>query len=181
MRFRKAAILLSTVVVILALGFYALRYRRYAYAAAWHCFHSNNVKVGEHQFTIPTVWWVEKKNAGRISVVRACKSTALVYPEIEVDPVSEEAVVATDDEQSRRLQEVVSTLNLHSQPGFTASFGVVKSKVFVWSCVRMEETILGRNFSTQLICHASRIPYSLDYQGPPEREAEAKSIFASFQ
>jgi hypothetical protein len=182
MKFRKTVISLCLVVVILALGVFALRYRRYAHAAAWHCFHSANVRFGVHEIQIPKLWWVgNTDNAGRISILRACKSTAFIEPEIEVAPVSPGEVAENDAEQSRLEQAVVSRINRDPQPGWTYSSMSFKARGSVWFCVKDQQTVLGRNFSTDLTCYASRIPYSLHYQGPPEQEEEAKLIFASFQ
>ena len=182
MKSRKTLISLCLVVVVLALGVFALRYRRYAHAAAWHCFHSAHVKFGVHEIQIPKLWWVEKSdNAGRLSILRACKSTSFIDPEIEVAPVSPGEVAENDSEQSRLVQAVVSRMNRDPQTGWTHSSLVLNAKGFVWYCTKDQQTILRRNFSTTLKCNAPRIPYSLYYQGPPEQEDEAKRIFASFQ
>lgn len=140
------------------------------------------MRFGVHEIQIPKLWWVGKTdNAGRISILRACKSTAFIEPEIEVAPVSPGEIAANDAEQSRLEQAVVSDRNRDSQSGWTYSSMSLKARDSVWFCIRDQQTILGRNFSTGLTCYASRIPYSLHYQGPPEQEREAKLIFASFQ
>lgn len=182
MKFRKTVISLCLVVVILAFGVSALRYRRYAYAATWHCFHPADMKFGVHEIQIPKLWWVGKTdNAGRLSILRACKSTAFIDPEIEVAPAGPGEVAENDAEQSRLVQAVVSRMNRDPQTGWTHSSLVLSTKSFVWYCIKDQQTVLGRNFSTDLLCYAPRIPYSLYYQGPPEQEGEAKLIFTSFQ
>jgi hypothetical protein len=182
MKSRKTLISLCLVVVILALGVFDLRYRRYAHAAAWHCFHSANVRFGVHEVQIPKLWWVgNTDNAGRFSILRAYKSTAFIDPEIELAPVGPGEVAKNDAEQSRLEQAVVSDRNRDSQPGWTYSSISLKAKGSVWYCIKGQQTILGRSFATDLLCYAPRIPYSLHYQGPPDQEGEAKLIFASFQ
>ncbi len=182
MKSRKTLISLCLVVVILALGAFALRYRRYAHAAAWHCFHSANVRFGVHEIQIPKLWWVgNTDNAGRLSILRACKSTAFIDPEIEVAPAGPGEVAENDAEQSRLEQAVVSDRNRDPQPGWTYSSISLKARGSVWYCIKGQQTILGRSFATDLLCYAPRIPYSLHYQGPPEQEGEAKLIFASFR
>jgi hypothetical protein len=182
MKSRKTLISLCMVVVILALGVFALRYRRYAHAAVWHCFHSDNVRFGVHEIQIPKQWWVEKTdNACRISIQRACKSTASINSEIEVAPAGPGEVAENDAEQSRLEQAVVSRINRDPQPGWAYSSVSLKARSSVWFCIKDQQTVLGRSFATDLLCYAPRIPYSLHYQGPPEQEGEAKLIFASFQ
>jgi hypothetical protein len=179
---RKTLISLCLVVVILVLGAFALRYRQYAHAAAWHCLHPATIKFGAHEIEIPRLWWAGKTdNAGRISILRACKSSVLIDPEIEVAPVSPGEVAENDSEQSRLVQAVVSDRNRNAQAGWAYSSMNLKTKSFVWYCTKDQQTILGHNFSTTLKCNAPRIPYSLHYQGPPEQESEAELIFASFQ
>jgi len=182
MKSRKTLISLCLVVVILAFGAFALRYRRYACAAAWHCFHSANIRFGVHGIEISRLWWAGKAdNAGRFSIQRACKSTAFIDPEIEVAPVGSGEVAENDAEQSRRLQAAVSLMNRDPEAGWTHSSLVINAKGLVWYCTRDQMSVLDRQFSTTLKCNAPRIPYSLYYQGPPEQEEEAKLIFASFQ
>jgi hypothetical protein len=170
------------IIVISIFVLFASQYREYAFAQVWHYRHGDSVKFGMNEIEIPRLWWVTKNdNAGRISIQRACKSTAYIDSEIEVAPVGPGEVAENDDEQSRLEHAVVLRNNRDSQTGWTYSSISLKARGSVWYCTKDQQTVLGRSFATDLLCHAPRIPYSLHYQGPPDQEGEAKLIFASSQ
>ncbi len=182
MKLRKTLVSLCMVVVILTLGVFAFRYRQYAQAAAWHCSHSANLNFGAHGINIPRLWWVAKTdNAGRVSIRRASKSSASIEPEIEIAPVIPGDLPEDDSGLSRLEEAIVSERKRDSTAGWTYSSVSLKAQASVWHCIEDQQTILGSDFSTGLICNAPRIPYSLTYDGPPELEGEAELIFASFQ
>lgn len=182
MKFHRILVRAFMVVAILALGIVALQYRGYVFAMAWHRFHSADVKFGMHEIDLPKLWWAGKTDTtGRLSILRACKSSAFPEPEIEITPASQGEVAESDSQQSLQEQAVVSERNRDPEFGWSYSTISLKSQHSVWHCIKGQQAVLGRPFSTGLTCYASQIPYSLDYQGPPEQEREAELIFASFQ
>ena len=177
---RKLLITLLLIAVLTCGGF-AVQYRRYAYAILWHCVHKSSIRFGMQRIEVPKLWWVAKTdNYGRISIVRAY-SAPLNEPEIEVGPTSPGVMAKSDAEQLRLANAVVSGMNLDPQAGWTHSVVILGAKSSMWYCIRDTMAILGRNVFTSLECNSPQVPYSLHYQGPPEQEKEAKSIFATFQ
>ena len=182
MKFYRVLVLALILGAILAIGVVALRYRLYVYATVWQCFNSNNVKVGMHEIDLPELWWARKMDAtGRLSILRASKSSTFLEPTIEVAPASPGIVAESDSQQSHLEQAVVAERNSDPEVGWTYSMTSVKAKHSIWYCIKNQQAVLGRPFSTGLTCYASQIPYSFHYQGPPEQEIEAELILASFQ
>ena len=179
---RRSISRLALIAAISAAGFFAAQYRQYAYAMAWHYRHDASFTLGEHEIEVPKKWWAGAKadGVGRISIFRASKSSAFFQPKIEVGPASPGQMTESDDEQLRLANRVVAAERGDAQSGWTFSVTTLRSRNSTWYCIRDAEVVLGKHVYTSLTCNASRLPYTLIYQGPPEQEKEAESIFASF-
>lgn len=176
MLFRVGLIALASITVL-----FAVRYRRFAYAMTWHCFNKASIRFGGHEVEISKLWWAAKIDRwGRISIFRAYKGSFLSEAKIEVSPASPGVVTEDDVEQSRVAHAFVSSMSRDPAPGWTYSVAILRAKSSTWYCIRNDEAIWEHHVFTILTCNAPRIPYSLYYQGPPEQEKEAESIFASF-
>ena len=173
--FRVGMVALASIIVF----FFAFRYRGFAYAITWHCFHQAVVRFGGHEVDIPRLWWVANTDRwGRTSIVRDYGGPS--EAEIEVSPAGPEVVAADDVEQSRMAQALASLMGRDPGPGWAISVVTLRAKNSTWYCEGEDATALGRHVFSTLTCNAPRIPYSLKYHGPPEKEKEAESIFASF-
>lgn len=179
---RRSLSVIASLVLVAAIAVFAAQYRRYAYAAVWHHRHNSSIRFGEHEIQITRLWWpVKPDNYGRISILRASKSSVLLEPEIEVVPAIPGQVAESDDQQSSLANKVVAAGRPDPQSGWTFSVTTLQSKDSTWYCLRDAVLILGKEAFTMLTCNASRVPFTLNYKGPPEQEREAESIFATFQ
>ncbi|HEY2469880.1 MAG TPA: hypothetical protein VGI45_18830 [Terracidiphilus sp.] len=180
---RKSLSVIASIVLISAIAVFAAQYRQYAYAMAWHYRHHASFRLGEHEIEIPNKWWAGAKadGVGRISIFRASKSSVFFEPKIEVGPASPGEMAQGDDEQSSLANKVVAAARPDPQSGWTFSVTTLRSRNSTWYCLRDADVILGKEVLTNLTCNASRVPYTLNYQGPPEQEKEAELIFATFR
>jgi hypothetical protein len=179
---RRSLSVLALIVLISAAGIYALQYRRYGYATAWHCRHGASIRFGGHEIQIPGLWWAAKTdNAGRISILRASKSSVFYEPRIVVSSATPGQVAENDDEQLRLASRVVAIKSRDPQSGWSHSVASIRATSSTWSCIRDDEAVLGSHVLTILTCNTPRVRCTLHYHGPPEQEQEAEGIFATFQ
>jgi hypothetical protein len=167
----------------------SIRYRRYAYAVAWHCVHGNHAEIGGRQVSVPVLWWKERAHGHATSdfqdnnewLERACPSSTFPRPEIEISPVIPGAVADTDREEYDLTRRVVSSLNEHSAKGCSHSLIVLPAAKFSLYCVRSNAALNEFYMLDQLSCNSTKLQYSFGYSGPSGREKEAEAIFLSLQ
>src|ERR1039458_2734741 len=177
------------VAITLMLGLLCVKYRRYAYAVAWHCMHGNYAEIGGHRVRLPILWWKENAHAHDTPdlrnrdewLARACPSSVLPGPEIKVSPTIPGEVEGTEPEELKLTQAVISTLNHNSESGWSHSLLTLTPRPFTLYCIKEHVTGYGLDLGSYLTCHAANLPYSFLYRGPQTSESEAESILSSLE
>ena len=189
-RGKLLAVVVAFVVVVAALP--AIRYRRYAYAIAWHCRHGNYAEFSGHRVTLPLSWWEEKDTVRweQYFLKRACPGAACLEPEIDVTrvvPSQELLIPASDQAEMDQREQAIARLNgrVHSTSpvALTASVLTIRTRSRTLFC----EKIAMRNGKTVrnsfLDCGAARFPYTIlsSSFGMPWREREIESILSTLE
>lgn len=79
------------------------------------------------------------------------------------------------------MQEILNSKGLNPQPEWARSMVSFSGKKFNYYCIKDSLSVLNTNTFITLNCYAAKLPYSLDYFGPPTLEKEAESIFESIE
>jgi hypothetical protein len=176
-------------VIALAVCVFFVRYRRYAYAIAWHCANGNYAEIGGHKVQLPLWWWKERAHSHETLdlqdrdewLARACPSDSFPKPEINVSPAMPGEAAETDAQELDVIQRTTAFLNQNPPTGWSHSLSVLKASRFTFYCMQDHFAVGALVITNGLACIAPKIPYSFQYHGPPERLREAEAIFGSVQ
>ena len=176
--YRKRPKLAASVVgTVLLLVLMAISCQRYLFAIAWHCVHGNSAEMASYRIKVPLFWWKADTDVyGESRLVRATSIFASdSAPEVTVDLVNPGKERATNDDEMKAVQQLVARQR-QSAGGTSTTFVLIHSGLFDLSCFKHFITPPPGNI---LVCRATGIRYSFNYDGPSIYEKEAESIFSS--
>jgi hypothetical protein len=186
--------LLTVVLALLipAAAFVALRYRRYAYALAWHCRHGNYATFPGHRIKLPLTWWEEKDTVlwEHYFLKGACTGAVCLEPEIEVTrvvPLQEAFIPDSDQAEMEEQEHAITRWNENELQGLplTLSDSLVKlgTRHNTLFCEKRSLRIGRIEANPSLDCGAARFPYTIMTLawGPPAREQQVESILSTLE
>jgi hypothetical protein len=175
-------LLAGVVAAALMVGLPCVKFRQYAYAVAWHCVHGNYAEIGHHKVRLPAFWWKEDAYAFDTSVLRGARPAGMYdSPEITLSPAIPGEARDSDQDELKSTEAFVSSRNHDPFAGTSSHLVVLSPAPFRLYCKREDIEMSGLDLSSNLFCHAARVPYSFTYDGPPTREREAELILSSLQ
>lgn len=167
--------------IAIVIGLFVIKYQQYAYALSWHCFHGNSAQIGGHRVTLPIWWWKEDSHAYDTALlVRASVTHTYLRPTIVVSPAFPGAIRDTNQEELQAAQAAISEKH-KTAAGTLSSLVIINTKAFTMYCEREDFTTYGVDLSSNLFCTIAKVQYAFTYNGPPDREKEAQSIFSSLE
>lgn len=178
----KRNFLMYTAALAIVCGFFALRYRQYAYAVTWHTLHGNYAELGGHKAKLPLLWWPVKAEAYDTSaVIRACPATAIVQPAISANPAIPGEVQSTNDLELENTKRFIALRNQDPATRPPLTLVTLQSGDMTLYCWKESIAPLGTPLHTTLTCHSASSKYTFNYSGSPSLEIEAEVILSGMK